>query len=316
MKANVMRSTLPVLCLLLCLTIPIHAQDEPTPYDIALQRIREAAASGVTELRLSGLGLTELPPEIGQLISLQGLSLEDNELTGLPSEIGRLNNLHRLNLQLNHLTALLPEIGQLHNLQLLLLASNQLTTLPPEIGQLSNLQELYLNDNQLTNLPAEIGQLNNLQALFLGGNQLTILPPEIGQLHNMMWLSLHHNQLAFLPAEVNLLSRLCVLDLQANNLRNLPIILGNMNLLEQEECPSDFPGIYLDNNPLVSPPPEVVEQGTAAVLAYLRNQAWYHLQRLIIAGASGVGLLAILVLGVRWKQRGGRKPKQKREAES
>jgi hypothetical protein len=53
---------------------------------------------------------------------------------------------------------------------------------------------------------------------------------------------------------------------------------------------------------LISPPPEVVVQGTGAILEYLRNQAWYHLQRLIIGGASGIGLLALLILGWRFRQ--------------
>jgi hypothetical protein len=39
----------------------------PTPEEIALQRIRAAAEHGATELDLSRLGLTALPPEIGGL---------------------------------------------------------------------------------------------------------------------------------------------------------------------------------------------------------------------------------------------------------
>ena len=32
------------------------------------------------------------------------------------------------------------------------------------------------------------------------------------------------------------------------------------------------------NNPLISPPPEVIAQGKEAILDYLRNEAWWHLQ--------------------------------------
>jgi hypothetical protein len=39
----------------------------PTPEEIALTRIRDAAENGDTELDLSNLGLTALPPEIGGL---------------------------------------------------------------------------------------------------------------------------------------------------------------------------------------------------------------------------------------------------------
>jgi internalin A len=256
-----MRQYWMILCLLLCLTIPLHAQDNPTPYEIALQRIQEAATTGATRLDLSIMGLTELPPEIGQLSSLEVLYLEHNELSALPVEIGQLSNLRALHLHYNQLSALPVEIGQLSNLQMLTLYGNQLSALPAEIGQLSSLEGLDVADNELSALPAEIGQLSNLQGL-----------------------SLEHNQL-----------------------RYLPLTMGNLAGLQ---C-ADFCTLLLDNNPLISPPPEVVEQGTEAVLEYLRNQAWYHIQRLIIGSASGVGLLAVLILGVRYRQH-RRKPKAKR----
>jgi hypothetical protein len=87
----------------------------------------------------------------------------------------------------------------------------------------------------------------------------------------------------------------------------LPIQIGNLTSLTCTDC-----SLNLANNPLISPPPEVVEQGTAAVLNYLRNQAWYHTQRLIVGAAGGVSLFILLMLGFRWKQRDGRKLKQKR----
>jgi hypothetical protein len=277
---------------LLLLTVPLHAQDDATPYEIALQRIVEAHQTNAERLYLGLQGLTELPLEIGQLSNLQELNLELSQLTTLPPEIGQLSNLQVLDLELNQLTTLPPEIGQLSNLQILNLYGNQLTTLPPEIGQLSKLNYLSLSRNQLTVLPPEIGQLTNLRVLYLENNQLTSLPPEIGQL-----------------------SSLCILYLEGNNLRHLPTALGNLTLLaERTACDAQYGrdnGVYLDGNPLISPPPEVVEQGTGAVLEYLRNQAWYHVQRLIVAAASGVGLLVVLLLSMRYRQT-RRKPKAKR----
>jgi Leucine-rich repeat (LRR) protein len=75
----------------------------------------------------------------------------------------------------------------------------------------------------------------------LSHNHLTELPPEIGQLRGLWWLSLSHNQFTQLPPELGQLTETLRLD--------------------------------LSNNPrLVSPPPEVIEQGTEAVLAYLRRK--------------------------------------------
>ncbi|WP_228041486.1 leucine-rich repeat domain-containing protein, partial [Planktothrix mougeotii] len=98
--------------------------------------------------------LTELPPEIGQLHSLQTLDLRDNSLTELPPEIGQLHSLQTLNLMGNSLTELPPEIGQLHSLQTLNLWNNSLTELPPEIGKLKDLEWITLRNNPIQDLSA------------------------------------------------------------------------------------------------------------------------------------------------------------------
>ena len=72
----------------------------------ALEKIKKAKAAQATELDLAGLDLKNLPPEIGQLTSLQSLELVENKLSALP-----------------------PEIGQLTSLQLLSLGGNQLSTI-------------------------------------------------------------------------------------------------------------------------------------------------------------------------------------------
>ena len=70
--------------------------------DELLQIIEKAAAEETTELDLSGNDLTELPPEIGQLVKVEKLILgkwDDqqgyigNQLTALPPEIVQLTNL-------------------------------------------------------------------------------------------------------------------------------------------------------------------------------------------------------------------------------
>ena len=126
----------------------------PSYYE-ALKKIKQAARDEVKELDLSGIELTELPAEIGQLTKLTKLYLRNNSLSNLPAEI-----------------------GQLTNLTYLYLSNNSLSSLPAEIGQLTKLTKLYLSDNSLSSLPAEIGQLTNLTHLNLSDNSLPI-PPEI-----------------------------------------------------------------------------------------------------------------------------------------
>ena len=282
------------LIILLCFVFTglVSAQvDELTPYEVALERIAEAEESGATVLDLSNIGLTELPPEIGNLNNLEVLALWANYLTTLP-----------------------PEIGQLSNLQWLGLGINQLTTLPPEIGQLSNLQEIILWQNQLTSLPSEVGNLHNLEKLNLWQNQLTTLPPEIGQLSNLRELVLDTNQLSSLPPEIGQLKALCILDIDYNQLRRLPHQVGQLTLFESDvsDCPFNS-GLYLEGNPLISPPDEVLAQGTEAILAYLRNPLWWHLQEVILGVASCIGVLMSVVLILNWRNR---REKRKRKPDA
>ncbi len=138
--------------------------------------------------------------------------------------------------------------------------------LPPEIGKLSGLTRLDLVGNRLAVLPPEIGELSRLTTLYLSDNQLTALPPEIGQLSRLEGLNLSDNQLAALPLE-----------------------LGRLTMLEF---------LDLDGNPLTSPPPEVVQQGTQAILAYLRSmleagvRQW--VSKLLVVGEGGVGKTSLL----------------------
>ena len=109
------------------------------------------------KLGLSGLALTQLPPELWQLTNLQELDLNENQLIRLPPEIGKLSNLRELELR-----------------------GNQLNELPSEIDQLTNLQELDLSNNQVKRLPTEIGHLTSLQTLNVADiPTLQTPPPEI-----------------------------------------------------------------------------------------------------------------------------------------
>jgi Leucine-rich repeat (LRR) protein len=157
----------------------VQAQNNPSPNELALQRIRASQSSGRGSLSLAGLGITELPPEIGNLTNLQTLWLNHNDLTSLP-----------------------PEIGNLTNLQSLVLNHNQLSSLPAEIGNLSSLKELDLAYNELRGLPSTIGNLSSLNQLYLSNNQLRSLPPEMGKLASLTWLDLSQNQLGRLPEEL------------------------------------------------------------------------------------------------------------------
>jgi Leucine-rich repeat (LRR) protein len=242
-----------------------------SPYELALERITAAEANGQSSLDLKGMGLTELPPEIGklshltqlnlnrnqlrilpaeigQLSNLQGLMMGENLLTSLPAEIAHLSSLMSLNLMRNQLEFLPPEIGKLSNLQALILSRNRLSSLAPEIGNLRNLSQLELDGNKFSQLPAEIGNLAMLKSLKLTGNSLSSLPPEIGNLSRLESLDLSNNQLISLPDQIGKLSLLQYLNLYSNPLSALPAEIGNLANLQ---------GFDLSQNRLTSLPPEI-----------------------------------------------------------
>lgn len=172
---------------------------------------------------------------------------------------------------------------------------------------------LNLSRLGLTEIPPEIGSLSRLRWLTLDHNQLISLPSEIGKLHDLRILDLSNNQLTGLPAEFSQLSNLCHLDLNNNRLQHLPTALWQLDQLSSAPCNNyfDFDSLRIYGNPLISPPEEVLAQGTPAILAYLRNEAWWHLQRLIISAASALGLVVMLILGLRWRNRRGKSKKKR-----
>ena len=190
----------------------------------------------VTELFLRENQLTgEIPPELGNLASLEELHLCRNQLSGqIPPELGNLAILQELDLVQNQLSGEIPpELGSLANLTTLNLRGNELSgEIPPELGNLTNLTELYLSGSQLSGeIPPELGNLTNLTELYLNENQLSgEIPPELGSRANLAYLHLSENQLnGEIPPELGNLANLTRLVLVDNQLSGeIPPELGNL----------------------------------------------------------------------------------------
>ena len=76
-------------------------EEQQRAYNKALERIEDCRRTGASVLDLCELGLTRLPPEIGQLTALRELRLSSNQLSALPPEIGKLTALLELYLHDN-----------------------------------------------------------------------------------------------------------------------------------------------------------------------------------------------------------------------
>ena len=157
--------------------------------------------------RVVGLDLSNnnlsgtIPPELGNLTSLNSLALGRNNLTGpIPPELGNLANLANLQLQSNDLSGPIPpELGDLASLTWLWLQGNSLSgAIPPELGNLATLENLQLQSNDLSGpIPPELGDLASLTWLWLQGNSLSgAIPPELGNLATLENLQLQSNDLS------------------------------------------------------------------------------------------------------------------------
>ena len=270
--------------------------DRPTPeegYEIALERIEEAARTGATGLNLTRLELTTLPVQIGQLVNLTSLNLSDNQLTSLPAEIGHLVNLAFLDITSNRLVSLSSAICRLVNLTSLEFSFNQLQTLPAEIGQLNKLTLLNLSANGLQTLPAEIGKLIKLEVLnadggWLSNGMLTTLPVEIKRLNNLTSLDLSGNQFTTLPVEICKLGNLQTLRLFNNKLISLPIEIRNLKNLKD---------LDLTSNPLPIPP-EILKKTDEpqSILDYYFSRLKKALNecKVLVVGQGSVGKTSLI----------------------
>ena len=170
------------------------------------------------------------------------------------------------------------------------LSGSGLKTFPVIILKFKQLVRLTLGDNQLSTIPNEIKQLTNLQALYLGRNRLTNIPPAIGQLVQLRELYLHDNQLVTIPAEIGRLVRLQTLWLRRNKITHLPREITKLNPVLDWQMFSE--------NPLESPPIEIVEKGREAAIDYFKSlegekQALNEVKVLLV-GDGGAGKTSLV----------------------
>jgi len=200
----------------------------------------------INNCEITGLGLFQyqlqtLPESIGNLKTLESLTLDRNQLSTLPESIGNLKSLKSLYLSDNQLSSLPESTTKLKSLQTLWLACNRLHNLPESMGNLKSLEVLNLDDNQITILHESIGNINSLKLLYLSRNKLITLPESIGNLKTLESLTLDRNQLSTLPESIGNLKSLKTLNLSYNKLKFLPNSMENLK---------DLQIIELQGNPL------------------------------------------------------------------
>ncbi|MFN6238437.1 MAG: leucine-rich repeat protein, partial [Microcystis sp.] len=167
-----------------------------------LELIQQAKDKRAWMLDLSNKNLTEIPPEIAQLTSLQYLNLSNNQISEIPEALAHLTSLQHLFLNNNQIREIPEALTQLTSLQYLFLNNNQIREIPEALAHLTSLQYLYLNNNQISEIPKALAQLTSLQDLDLSNNQIREIPEALAHLVNLKRLVLENNPITNVPPEI------------------------------------------------------------------------------------------------------------------
>ena len=120
----------------------------------------------------------------------------------------------------------------------------------------------WLYDNEISVLPPGIGLWKVCSQLRLSDNRIRVLPPEIGKLRCMGMLHVDNNRLEALPLELAKCVSLNYLDFKNNRVTRIPVQLGVLPKLKD---------IEYELNPLIFPHKNVLAQGKASVVKYLKR---------------------------------------------
>lgn len=151
----------------------------------------------VKELDLSGVvgkGSEFDIQNIGDIDSLETLTIRDCGLTKVPETVHKLKNLKTLRLSGNAITEIPPWMGELKSLESLILMKNEIKD-PFDVSGLENLTELHLAFNKTMYAPPiGLGSLKKLRILDLSFCNITKVEDEIFGCASLAQLNLGRNR--------------------------------------------------------------------------------------------------------------------------
>ncbi|MDP8207557.1 MAG: COR domain-containing protein [Candidatus Electryonea clarkiae] len=166
------------------------------------------------------------------------------------------------------------------------------------IDKNQNVIGLNFDQFMLENIPQLLFSFQYLSRFSLYGNKLSKLPKEISELKNLQTLDICSNQLTELPNEISELKNLQTLDISSNQLTELPKEILEFDMEIRWEFASPYKGIFLEDNPLESPPIEIVKKGKDAVRAYFESlegeRRALNEVKVILVGDGGAGKTSLV----------------------
>ncbi|MCI5166431.1 MAG: hypothetical protein D3903_10105 [Candidatus Electrothrix sp. GM3_4] len=246
--------------------------------------------SQLQELYLSNISNNKLVnfDFIRKLCQLQKLDLSSNHINNI-FFLKNLSNLHVLNLCNNYISNI-SYLKMLCKLQKLDLSSNNIISFSTVVRKMNRLQELDLNDNkikkisgvknlnQILKLDLSYNNINNiypikdlkfLQKINLSSNQINHTP-NFKNLNHIEQIDLSGNQITKIASFKNSPS-LKKVDYRKNYIKKLPPWITESPLKTVYSNQIEPKAINVGENPLTSPPPEIVQQGRKAMRAYFQS---------------------------------------------
>ncbi|MCE7995706.1 MAG: GTP-binding protein [Roseivirga sp.] len=256
-----------------------------------------------------------IPSCISRLKNLKKFSYTGGELSGYITNIislSKLKGLVFLDLRFNFIENIEP-IKNLKKIESLYLYDNNIRDFSPltsvkslkslDIGanpskgfnflkSLPGLRHLSLNSIELKDIDF-LNDSQQLQELNLENNYLTDISI-LGKLTSISYLILRDNNISDISSLANL-RKLESLDINKNKVKTLPLTV--VQFVEDIHMNSEFhkKGISLYNNPLESPPLEILKQGTESVLDWFEaNKKKLDEIKVILIGDAKAGKTSLL----------------------
>jgi GTPase SAR1 family protein len=263
----------------------------------------------LVELELAFNQIEDISP-LTTLPSLLRIDLGGNKINDI-SVIEKLPNLIELDLPRNQIGDI-SSLKGLKSLESLNLLSNPITDIDPlsglsklfrlrldeiqadnhsSITRLTNLRALYFSSSNLFDIHW-LALLQKLEVLWLFDNNISSIEP-LRELTNLHQLSLQRNQVRDLSPLRNL-KKLQTLYLAENPIEVLPSWLLDLGPDFRWTDAGERGYINFGNNPLKTPPPEIVKEGKNAIRNYFKqlreqDQDYSFEAKMLIVGEPGAG---------------------------
>ncbi|MGR3304262.1 MAG: COR domain-containing protein [Candidatus Scalindua sp.] len=231
----------------------------------------------------------------GQVTGLVLCLCEIKDLNRIISPLKDLKKLTELALSENELSDI-SSLQNLKNLTNLDLSSNELRDISP-LKNLKKLTKLILWGNRINDI-SSLKDLKNLTVINLGFNKLRNIS-SLKELKNLTNLELIANQISDI-SPLKELKKLIKLRLSRNPINKLSSWITDFNMEFRWNNGGHFDGyITFYNNPLKSPPVEIIEQGKEAVKNYFdqlekQGKDKIYEAKLMIVGEPGAGKSSLM----------------------